>query len=357
MKDPLSSTTVFAPVGTCASARVSLGTARNVNWPSTSTRCRSASRVTVIRVWASRRSAVTAATAIPAATPWSTPKTTTEPSVVAYTGNSRCRCTCLMCAKLTICTPTTMTRAASAASGTSSSAQAASPAPNTTQTPCSTVELREAAPALTLADPRIAPPAIGSPPSSPDTTFAVPCPASSRFSAERPTAGPGRSAASLSIATADSSDSMLATIVTVRTAAATPSSGPEGSVGSAWSSQPGSETRGSAVPALAEVATAMAASGAGTVRAHRPARPGSRGQATSTATVTAPISRVAACGCANSPGSAARLLSAELLGLSPSTTWSWPIAIVTPMPASIACMIAGLTASAARATRSAPRAS
>ncbi len=69
------------------------------------------------------------------------------------------------------------------------------------------------------------------------------------------------------------------------------------------------------------------------------------------------MSRAAVCGCANWPGSAATLSTAELSGLPPSTTCSCPTAIVTPMPASMACTIAGLIASAPRATRTAPSAS
>ncbi len=150
---------------------------------------------------------------------------------------------------------------------------------------------------------------------------------------------------------------MLATRVTVSTAAAMAGTEASGRAGSSGICQDGRSTRGTAIPALAAVAARTAASGAGTIRAQRPARPGSRPQPTSTATVTAPISSAARCGCSSWPGSAAALSSAELSGLPPSTTCSCPIAIVTPMPASMPCTIAGLMASAARATRAAPRAS
>ena len=76
--------------------------------------------------------------------------------------------------KLTIFTPTTMTSAARAASGMCSSSPASSPAHSSTQTPCSTVARRVRAPAATFAEPRIAPPATGSPPSRPEATLDAP---------------------------------------------------------------------------------------------------------------------------------------------------------------------------------------
>ncbi|GAA3052489.1 hypothetical protein GCM10020000_37540 [Streptomyces olivoverticillatus] len=92
------------------------------------------------------------------------------------------------------------------------------------------------------------------------------------------------------MATAESSDSMLATRVTVRTAAKIPSTGPSGSAGKASISHWGRETRGTSRVRPAPMATPSAASGAGSLRAHRPARPGRRGQAASTAMVIAPMS-------------------------------------------------------------------
>ncbi|CAM5319786.1 hypothetical protein SMICM304S_08544 [Streptomyces microflavus] len=139
-----------------------------------------------------------------------------------------------MCAKLTIWTPTTITRAASAASGIHSNTVISRPAARRTQTPCSTVEARPVAPARTLAEPRTTPPATGSPPSSPVRVLAMPWPRNSRSRSDRRggagevrgACSPARSAASLSTATAASSDSRLATSSTVNTAVARARTGP-----------------------------------------------------------------------------------------------------------------------------------
>ncbi len=109
------------------------------------------------------------------------------------------------------------------------------------------------------------------------------------------TGSPVRSAASLSTATAASSDSRPATSITVNTAVARARTGPWGSSGKACDRQDGRSTLAS--PGAATAATAVAitteARAAGILRAVRPARPGSRGQSSTTATVSAPMSGAA----------------------------------------------------------------
>ncbi len=216
---------------------------------------------------------------------------------------------------------------------------------------------RVAAPDLTFAMLRTAPPATGSPPSAPDRMFAAPWPRSSRSRSARGGRLPVRrwEAISLSVATADSRDSTLPTRVTVRTAAMMPRTGPSGSSGRAWLLQDGRSTRGRVSPASAAkaVAVATAASAAGTLRRASPTRPGSRGQPSSTARVTALTPSAAGCRWANWPGSPSTLATAELCGVPPRTMCSWASAIVTPTPASMPCTMAGLTMSAERAVRSA----
>ena len=162
---------------------------------------------------------------------------------------------------------------------------------------------------------------------------------------------------SLSTATAPSSDWTLHTSVTVSTAAAIPSAGPSGSPASAWLRQDGRSTLGRVSPASAAVAVAAvtATSAAGTLRRARPTRPGIRVQASRTASVRALIDSAATWGWANWPGSARMLSTTELRGEPPSTMCSWATAMVMPMPASMPCTIAGLTARAERATRRKPR--
>ncbi len=81
MNEPSSSTTARLPRGTWWRARVSRGTARKVNWPRTRMWWASSVSRWVIRVRVSRCRATPTATAMPRATPSSTPKRTT-PSVV-----------------------------------------------------------------------------------------------------------------------------------------------------------------------------------------------------------------------------------------------------------------------------------
>ncbi len=260
---------------------------------------------------------------------------------------------------LTIWMPTTITRAASAGSGIRSITGTSSRAASTIHRPCSMVEARLTAPAVTLATLRTATPATGSPPSAPETTFAMPWPASSRSRAVRgmPRPWSGRAATSLSTATAESSDCTLVTRVIVSTPAAMPRTGPSGSPGRAWLLQDGRSTRGTASPAstATAVAPATATSAAGALRRNFPARPGRRGQQSRAATVSALMANAAGWTCANWAGRPRALSTAELWGVPPSTMCSWARAMVTPMPPSMPCTIAGETASAERATRSADR--
>ncbi len=231
------------------------------------------------------------------------------------------------------------------------------------------MEFRLTAPAWTFAELRTATPATGSPPSTPDTTLAAPWPSSSRSRSERPTraadpdrpappaSSSGREATSLSTATAPSSDCTLHTSVVVSTAATMPSTGPSGSPASAWLRQDGRSTLGRLSPASAAVRVAplTATSAAGTLRSALPARPGSRGQASSRVRVSTLIDTAAGCRPANWAGSARTLSRTELSGVPPSTMCSWATAMVTPIPASMPWTTAGLTASAVRATRRQPR--
>ncbi len=234
-----------------------------------------------------------------------------------------------------------------------------SSAATTTRTPCSIVEFRLTAPAFTFAELRTATPATGSPPRPPETMLAAPCPSSSRSRPERPTSagGPGRAATSLSTATAPSSDCTLHTRVVVSTAATMPSTGPSGSPASAWLLQDGRSTLGSfsAASEAAAVAPVTAIRAAGILRRSCPARPGTRGQSSSKARVSALTETAAGCISANWAGRARRLSGTELCGVPPRTMCSWATAMVTPMPASMPCTMAGLTASALRATRRHPR--
>ncbi len=61
------------------------------------------------------------------------------------------------------------------------------------------------------------------------------------------------------------------------------------------------------------------------------------------------------CRSANWPGRPRTFATAELCGVPPSTMCSWASAMVTPMPASMPCTMAGLTMSADRAVRRAAR--
>ncbi len=165
-----------------------------------------------------------------------------------------------------------------------------------------------------------------------------------------------------STATAESSDSMLATAVTVSTAARTPAREPCGSWGRLCGCQAGSSTRASRrLNAIDSAVAAVMATSAPGIRASRapnsPALPGSRpsrGQPQRMVTASAPTISAGGCGAANCPGSASRLASAELCGEPPSTRWNWAMAIAKPTPASMPCTTAGETASAVRARPRAP---
>ncbi len=166
-----------------------------------------------------------------------------------------------------------------------------------------------------------------------------------------------------STATAESSDSTLATAVTVSTAARTARGGPCGRSGTrSCGCQAGRSTRASRRSSViaSVVAAATAASGPGTLvsRApNSPYRPGSRpsrGQPSSTAAVTAPTTRADGCGAASWLGRASRLARDELCGEPPRTTCNCAIAMARPTPASMPCTMAGETASAVRATRLTP---
>ncbi|COY85470.1 Uncharacterised protein [Mycobacterium tuberculosis] len=91
----------------------------------------------------------------------------------------------LMCASLTSWAPITMSRPASAALGISSTRLVNSDANSRIHTPCRIVDIRVRAPAATLAELRTMTPVMGSPPSNPDTTFALPCPTISRLKSVR----------------------------------------------------------------------------------------------------------------------------------------------------------------------------
>lgn len=155
-------------------------------------------------------------------------------------------------------------------------------------------------------------------------------------------------------ATAESRLSTLA-INAMVTAASTTSVQPSpGNCGAKriCSRSPGSSTRGNVMPATSEitVATAIAASGPGTLRtaADRP------GQTTRITMMSSPITAAASWWATTCAGSSTMFSRAELCACPPSTTWSWPSTIVTPMPASIPCTMAGEIASAARAMRLRP---
>lgn len=161
---------------------------------------------------------------------------------------------------------------------------------------------------------------------------------------------------SLSTAIAASSDSRLATSITVNTAVARASTGPCGTSGRTCERQDGRSTR--AMPGAASEATVVAVTtatrAAGTRRAPLPIRPGIRGHRTRTAMVSAPMSGAAGLNRPNWSGRASALATAELCGEPPSTMCSWASAMATPVPARVPWTMAGLTARALRAARSEP---
>jgi len=115
---------------------------------------------------------------------------------------------------------------------------------------------------------------------------------------------------------------------------------------------PGSSTRARFSPKTSDntVARAIAASGPGTLRTAA----GSRGHSTRTASVSKPISSASSWWPTIWPGSARMFAIAELWAEPPSRTCSWLSTIVTPIPASMPCTIAGEIASAPRAIRLSP---
>lgn len=191
-------------------------------------------------------------------------------------------------------------------------------------------------------------PVTGSPPSAPEVMFAAPCPISSRSRFDR---GP---VCILSTATAESRLSTLAISAMVMTATANapqPASGNSGAK-RMLSRSPGRSTRGRVIPAATDstVTSAIAASGPGTLRTDA----GSRGQTSRMPMVSTPITAAVSWWPTIWAGSSAMFLSAELWAVPPSTTWSWPRTIVTPIPASMPWTMAGEIASAARAMRLSP---
>ncbi len=186
-------------------------------------------------------------------------------------------------ARLTSRRPTTTSTAASAASGIASSSPAQNSTTSAIHTPCRTVEARLRAPAATLAELRTMTPVTGRPPSRPETVLAAPWATSSRSSRAR---GPS---CIRSTATAESSDSTLATraiVTTARAISAAGASGQRGRISSA-SGASGSSTRATSAPVAA--ATRVAASTATSAAGSSDTRT-SRGQASSSTTVSRPIS-------------------------------------------------------------------
>ena len=196
---------------------------------------------------------------------------------------------------------------------------------------------------MMLADERTITPVIGRPPSRPETRLPAPCARNSLSRFER------TPLCNLSVATAHSSDSMLAIIATVSTAI---TNGPQCSGGASLVSSKvsGRSTRFTSIFAMMEtiVPVTTATSGPGM------ALNGSFFQTMRIATVSKP--RIAACvftrpSCFGIPS---RFTTGELCGEPPSTTWICASAMEMPIPASIPCTTAGAMISAPRATLNQP---
>ena len=157
-----------------------------------------------------------------------------------------------------------------------------------------------------------------------------------------------------STATAVSRLSTLAMSATVMTPVTNAPQLPSGRLGGcrASSREPLSWMRGmfSANSTDAALATTMATSGPGTLRTGA----GIQRQASMIPMTSRPTARPARSAATSWPGSSTMLRQAELSELPPSRTCACWRAMVTPMPASIACTTIGEIASAARPTRLRP---
>jgi hypothetical protein len=153
---------------------------------------------------------------------------------------------------------------------------------------------------------------------------------------------------SLSVATAQSSDSMLAMIASVSTATMnTPHS--VGSLSCVNASVSGRSTRLTSIFATRETAVPVTTATKGAGIARRPAQ-GSFFQSMSTAIVTTPRMAAAGLKAPRRAGRASRLARGELAGAPPSSTCNWASAMEIPMPASMPWTTEGAMTSVPRAT-------
>ncbi|CDP85348.1 hypothetical protein BN975_02209 [Mycolicibacterium farcinogenes] len=204
------------------------------------------------------------------------------------------------------------------------------------------------APAATLVELRTMTPVTGRPPIAPETMLAVPWPIISRSKLVR---GP------LCMRSTDTADSRLSTLAMsamVKMPPANAAQLPSGRLGNASASisdslisirltSNGASTDRAVTPTIATSGAGTLLTGAGTQR-----------HPTRVMITSRPSSTAGQCALISWAGSSEMLAQAELLELPPSSTCTCCSAMVTPMPASIACTTTGEMASAARATRLSP---
>ena len=197
-----------------------------------------------------------------------------------------------------------------------------------TQTPCSIVEFRPAAPALTFAElPAPRTPATGSPPSSPETTLAAPCPRSSRSRSARGAGAPGPAVRRPTCPRRPPEQRLQAAYQRDGE-----HGGERGRAPGRRAARPGHvRVPGRQVdPARLGAVERGEPRGAGhgdergrDLAQLPPARPGIRGHSSSRARVSTLTSSAAGCTFANWAGSARRLSRTELCGVPPRTMCSW----------------------------------